>query len=83
MNSSKVDVNLPEHGEAGEVQIASQKVARNEDERYSYLPVVRVITNCNSLNAVFYKPTPNKLEQMAKHVDNKEKNAETFKKDWR
>lgn len=78
----KTVVHLRKLQKVGEVANAPEEVVHNKDERISYLFGTKANKNDSSVNAVHYKPTPNRLVQMTKHEAVKERDQESLEKDW-
>lgn len=66
----------------GEVASAPEEIFYIQYNLFSYLSGAHA-NNDSSVNVVYYKPTPNRLDQMAEHEVVKERDEETLKEDRR
>lgn len=66
-NIGKVNVHVPKHHKFGDVGDAPVRIVHIKNERFSYPSIVHVNNGDLSVNAVQYKPSPDRVEVMIKH----------------
>lgn len=81
-NFAMVDVNLSNHQKVAEVVNAPQEMVDIKDKCLSYLSGAKATISNNFVNAAHYKPTSDRLKEMAEHEATKRKDKETLKKIW-
>lgn len=79
-NFSQVEIQLPKHHKLCEVTNAPKEILHIKDERFWYTIEATPTKNDESISAVHYKPSPDRLEQRAKHKVVKEKDEANLEK---
>lgn len=81
-NFGNVDEHLSSHQNVGEFAFAPLEVVHIKNERFSYPSGIHAKTKDSTVNAVYYDPTPDPLEQSAGHMIAKEKYETKDKRNW-
>lgn len=76
-----VDIHLPKNQKVEKVANAPYQIVQIKDERFPYPPDATVSNSDKPFYTTHYKPTTDRLEQMAENDTVKVKNEEKLKKD--
>lgn len=81
-NFGKAEVNLPKHQKVREVESAPQEIFDINDVGFSYHCVAKVSESESAVNAVHFKPTPDRRIRIPKNEAVNEKHEAILNKNW-